>query len=447
MKQGVIMDIRGRKAVVLTPDGEFTTINLKRNHTLTIGSEIKLTPKPLKQKKGYLTPSMPTLAGMTALLLLVVLVTGVIPVTQNNAVAAYISFDINPSIEVGVNSDLEVVHYQAWNSDGEGLNLSKETKNMPLSEFGGLLVSRLDKDGYLSDGGQLLIVASDVEKKERSEHIKDALEKAIRNIEQSEALKSQSIAITTLLNSDHSTRQQALEKGVSPGKYVTYLSALDRGVSLTLSDVRDLSVKKIEALESQNMTAHERDATNTSDEKDAADPIKSSSELEDSVVQLNDKKAASDDETGDNELILQEPAERKTEDNVKKDRSEESDSKVKDETPEINKESVKSAEKNLDDNRSNEVVNTEKKTENRVNKADKKIDKQIENSAKKQNKADKKADNKENKKENKENKKNVKIEKQQEKQKKQEEKENRKKAKEAKKQKDNEDEDDEEQDD
>lgn len=429
MKQGVIMDIRGRKAVVLTPDGEFTTINLKRNHTLTIGSEIKLTPKPMNHKKGYFTPSMPTLAGMAALLLLVVLVTGVIPVTKNDAVAAYISFDINPSIEVGVNSDLEVVHFQAWNSDGEGLNLSKETKNMPLSEFGGLLVSRLDKDGYLSDGGKLLIVASDVERKERSEHIKDALEKAIRNIEQSEALKSQSIAITTVLNSDHSTRQEALEKGISPGKYVTYLSALDRGVSLTLSDVRDLSVKKIEALESQNMMAHESESTV---------PNKNSSELEDSVVQLNDKKATSKDETEANELILQEPAESMPEHNEKKDNSEETVPQKKVETPKSNKESIKTEDENQDDNSSNEVVNTEKKTENRVKKAEKQIGK----SERKQNKADKKEHQKENKKDNN---KNVKIDKQQEKKKKQQEKENQKKFKEEKKQmKDKEDEEDEE---
>ncbi|TKD69338.1 anti-sigma factor domain-containing protein [Pseudalkalibacillus hwajinpoensis] len=377
MKKGVIMDIRGRKAVVLTPDGEFTTINLKRNHTLTIGSEIKLAPKPIKQKKGYFTPSMPTLAGMTALLLLVVLVTGVIPVTQNDAVAAYISFDINPSIEVGVNSDLEVVQYQAWNSDGEGLNLSKETKNMPLSDFAGLLVSRLDKDGYLSNGGKLLIVASDVEKQERSENIKAALEKAIRNIEQNESLKNQSIAITTVLNSDYSTRQEAVKKGVSPGKYVTYLSALDRGVSITLSDVRNLSVKKIEAMDSQNMTA---------DESDSLDPIKESSDLEDSVIQLNDKKAPSTDETTDNELILQESNESDLEDN--QDNSKETIPEIEDEEPTINKESVKLEEEKTDNNNPSEIENTEKKTKNQVKKAEKKNDKQNEKNDRKHQKED-----------------------------------------------------------
>ncbi|MBN8209947.1 anti-sigma factor domain-containing protein [Bacillus sp. NTK071] len=366
MKQGVIMDIRGRKAVVLTPDGEFTTINLKRNHTLTIGSEIKLAPKPMKQKKGYFTPSMPTLAGMTALLLLVVLVTGIIPVTQNNAVAAYISFDINPSIEVGVNSDLEVVQYQAWNSDGEGLNLNKETKNMPLSEFTGLLVSRLDKDGYLSDGGKLLIVASDVEKQERSENIKDALEKAIRNIEQNEALKNQSIAITTVLNSDYNTRQEAVKKGVSPGKYVTYLSALDRGVSLTLSDVRNLSVKKIEALESDSMTAAETGPQ---------DPTKESSELDDSVVQLNDKKTPKG-KTTNNELIVQEPDEPNN--NQKRDKPKETVPEIEDEEPPIKKESVKLDKDKTDVINKKEINNAEKKNENQIKKAEKKSDKQNE---------------------------------------------------------------------
>ncbi|MGG1684226.1 anti-sigma factor domain-containing protein [Pseudalkalibacillus sp. NRS-1564] len=318
MKNGVIMDIRGRKAVVLTPDGEFTTINLKRNHTLTIGSEIKLTPKPLNKKKGYFTPSMPTLAGMAAILLLVVIVTGVIPVRQNDAVAAYVSFDINPSIEVGVNSDLEVVQYQAWNSDGEGLNLDQEVTNMSLSEFGGLLVSKLDKEGYLTEDRKLLIVASNVEKKERYQAIKDQLENTIQGIEQNEALVNQAVAITTILDTDYSTRAKAIENGITPGKYMTYLAAVDRGATLSIEDVRNLSVKNMDELETESMTAVE------SKSKDR------SLELEDSVVQLNDKTVPNQNRE-DSDLVLQEP-EQSSSDKVEKVEKEQKDTPSEQET-------------------------------------------------------------------------------------------------------------------
>ncbi|MCA0991814.1 anti-sigma factor domain-containing protein [Pseudalkalibacillus hwajinpoensis] len=302
MKKGVIMDIRGRKAVVLTPDGEFSTINLKRNHTLTIGSEIKLAPKPLNKKKGYFTPSMPTLAGMAAILLLVVIVTGVIPVRQNDVVAAYVSFDINPSIEVGVNSDLEVIQYQAWNSDGEGLNLERDTMNMPLSEFGGLLVSKLDNEGYLEEGRELLIVASNVEAKE-SKGITGDLEAVIRGIENNHALVTQAVAITTILDADFSMREKAIEHGISQGKYMAYLAAVDRGASLSMDEVRNLSVEKMDEMQPESMTAAEAKESEVPDESKVKDP---QTPIEDSVVQLNDKKVP-DQEDENGELILKQP--------------------------------------------------------------------------------------------------------------------------------------------
>ncbi|WP_377887854.1 anti-sigma factor domain-containing protein [Alkalihalobacillus sp. R86527] len=280
MKNGVIMEIRGRKAVVLTPDGEFTTIYLKRNHNLSIGSEIKLAQKPEKNRKGYFIPSMPTMAGMATIIMLFVIVASVIPVPNNDAVAAYVSFDINPSIEVGINSDLEIVEYQAWNSDGEGLNLDQDTKNMPLEEFANILFSKLEENGYLTDKGQLLIVASNVEKNSRYQKVKSKLEETINGLKQNDVLTKQAVAITTILHADYQTRNEAVEKGVSPGKYMTYLAAQDRGVSITLEDARKLSIKKLGALNNRA----------TASEDDEAEPTENVTyDLENKITQLNDE--------------------------------------------------------------------------------------------------------------------------------------------------------------
>ncbi len=398
MKNGVIMDIRGRKAVVLTPDGEFTTINLKRNHTLTIGSEIKLTPKPLNKKKGYFTPSMPTLAGMAAILLLVVIVTGVIPVRQNDAVAAYVSFDINPSIEVGVNSDLEVVQYQAWNSDGEGLNLDQEVTNMPLSEFGGLLVSKLDKEGYLTEDRKLLIVASNVEKKERYQAIKGQLENTIQGIEQNEALVNQAVAITTILDADYSTRAKAIENGITPGKYMTYLAAVDRGATLSIEEVRNLSVKNMDELQSESMTAVEAKS------KD------SSLELEDSVVQLNDKTVPNQNQE-DSDLVLQEP-EQSSSDKVEKVEKEQKDTPSEPETSpsnqtEASKDNNKVQKDKIGKNEEkskSKIAKEQDKEKKKAEKANEKIEKSQEKSDKKIEKAQEKEDKNDEKKDKKQEK-------------------------------------------
>ena len=412
MKKGVIMDIRGRKAVVLTPEGEFTTINLKRNHTLTIGSEIKLAPKPLNKKIGYFTPSMPTLAGMAAILLLVVIVTGVIPVRQNDAVAAYVSFDINPSIEVGVNSDLEVVQYQAWNSDGEGLNLERETKNMPLNEFGGLLVSKLDKKGYLEENHKLLIVASSVEQKGISEN----LETIIRGFEQNDALVNQAVAITTILDADYSAHEKANELGLSQGKYMTYLAAVDRGASLSIDEVRNLSVSKMDEMQSETMTAT---VTNESDNSSESKVKETPTPIEDSVVQLNEKTV--DDQQNENEELILE-----SEDAVTKSKDKPSDQEVDRSTNQEPTSSSKVSKAQPD----------HKKEEKKPEKVEKKTSTKL---AKEEEKEKKKADKSQGKikkeKEKEQEKAEKKNEKQQEKEEKKKEKEMKKKEKEKEKHK------------
>ncbi|WP_165997723.1 anti-sigma factor domain-containing protein [Bacillus sp. Cs-700] len=387
MKKGVIMDIRGRKAVVLTPDGEFSTINLKRNHALTIGSEIKLAPKPLNKKKGYFTPSMPTLAGMAAILLLVVIVTGVIPVRQNDVVAAYVSFDINPSIEVGVNSDLEVIQYQAWNSDGEGLNLERDTMNMPLSEFGGLLVSKLDKKGYLEEDRELLIVASNVEAKE-SKGITGDLEAVIQGIEKNNALVNQAVAITTVLDADYSMREKAIEHGISQGKYMAYLAAIDRGASLSVDEVRNLSVKKMDEMQPESMTAAEAKESEDPDEskvKDTPTPI------EDSVVQLNDKKVP-DQEDENGELILKQPEKKP----VPESKDNQSNNVNSSEPKKNNSSSGTQTQKDdkEDQNEKDKQDKTEKKTETKVEKEQEKEKKQAEKQNSKADKAKKQSEKK-----------------------------------------------------
>ncbi|WP_273853349.1 anti-sigma factor domain-containing protein [Guptibacillus spartinae] len=407
MKKGVIMDIRGRKAVVLTPEGEFTTINLKRNHTLTIGSEIKLAPKPLNKKIGYFTPSMPTLAGMAAILLLVVIVTGVIPVRQNDAVAAYVSFDINPSIEVGVNSDLEVVQYQAWNSDGEGLNLERETKNMPLNEFGGLLVSKLDKKGYLEENHKLLIVASSVEQKGISEN----LETIIRGFEQNDALVNQAVAITTILDADYSAHEKANELGLSQGKYMTYLAAVDRGASLSIDEVRDLSVSKMDEMQAETMTAT---VTNESDNSSESKVKETPTPIEDSVVQLNEKTV--DYQQNENEELILE-----SEDAVTKSKDKPSDQEVELSTNQEPTSSSKVSKAQTD----------HQKEEKKPEKVEKKTSTKLANEEKEKKKADK-SQGKIKKEKEKAEKKN---EKQQEKEGKKKEKEMKKKEKEKEKQK------------
>ncbi|TLS38789.1 anti-sigma factor domain-containing protein [Pseudalkalibacillus caeni] len=293
MKRGVVMEVNRRKAIILTPEGSFREIKMKRKEQLAVGDELEhsyIAESPKPRRRSF----MPTVAGLAAALLFFVVVSGLLPFSSNEAVAAYVNFDINPSIEVGVNSELEVVQLHTWNTDAERLKLDLEAvKEMPLSNFTKVFIQRLDENGYLSDGRNLLIVttAEDVDK---YKDIQDELQKSVASKEAVEQLKTRGVA-TTIVDSDAKIREKAIKKGISPGKYTVYLDAVDKGYAFTEDAPKEMSYGEMKSSmvdqDKQKAVAEEE----TEKEKKADVP-----EKENTLVEEQVKPAAASEELEDN---------------------------------------------------------------------------------------------------------------------------------------------------
>ncbi|OEH92279.1 anti-sigma factor domain-containing protein [Bacillus solimangrovi] len=238
MKRGIVMDLNNRKAVVLTKDGEFKKVSLKKYPHVTIGDEVVV---PESYAFPIYSKSIPVVSATAAAAIFLIILLSSFPLsTGENAVAAFIGLDINPSVEAGINQQLEVIELKALNEDGNKIltkigSFDDMTLQQLLSTF--LTVSKTS--GYLDNSKDMLVTTILIDDS-------GSMEKPIEEVVgswQEQSVSTAGIAITTM-NGNRKQREQARENGLSTGKYLMYLQAKEN-VPMTIEEVKTLSVEQL----------------------------------------------------------------------------------------------------------------------------------------------------------------------------------------------------------
>ena len=121
--KGMVIEIKAQKIVLLTSDGQFLEVP-RPTGEVHCGQEIEYS---LPQKKRFFMPAS-LMAAAAAVLILFMFIsdfTGYTPFKEDPAYG-YIAMDINPSVELAFNSELEITEVRGINPEGrillEGLN-------------------------------------------------------------------------------------------------------------------------------------------------------------------------------------------------------------------------------------------------------------------------------------------------------------------------------------
>lgn len=101
MNRGTVMALHKRSAVVLTPDGQF--VRVKRQARFAVGDEI--TDFPMERAVPRIRRRL-LQAGALVSMVLVVLIGFLM--FRTPPVVAYVTMDINPSIELGLDAKTKV---------------------------------------------------------------------------------------------------------------------------------------------------------------------------------------------------------------------------------------------------------------------------------------------------------------------------------------------------
>ncbi|PEX47329.1 hypothetical protein COK02_09445 [Bacillus cereus] len=209
MNKGIVMDIKKHNVVVLTPNGEFITFK-RKVHSYMIGEEISFNEQeqraPRFSMPPFLKPTTVIVAGFLCVLLFFYN-------QPEEKVFAYVSVDINPSLEASVTEDLRVIDLRACNDDGRRiLKEMKGWENKHLQDVIRTIIKQSQEDKYLTNDKQVMLTAVTKDKS-----LEPQLEKAMQELRKEYEIKHITVEYQS---STMQIRENAKKAGVGTGVYI-----------------------------------------------------------------------------------------------------------------------------------------------------------------------------------------------------------------------------------
>lgn len=255
--RGLIMALEGRMAVVLTHEGEFRRVPLDRADR-QVGEEMPLGVPLPHRTPGWLswlprwnmTWSFAAAATMAAVLL-VALLPGALrhpaPGATQEMVLAYVSVDINPSLELGVGHSGRVETARALNQDASLLLSQVHVQAQPLAEALVNLTAAAVERGYVAPekANSVIIATSPARAGETlPAAVRQGVEAGREGVRRALAAR-QLEATVTAVESPAEVQQAARQMGVTAGKYLVYLHARQAGLDVQLEELKAKSVARV----------------------------------------------------------------------------------------------------------------------------------------------------------------------------------------------------------
>ncbi|MBL3645824.1 anti-sigma factor domain-containing protein [Bacillus sp. RHFB] len=215
MKKGVILSVNKRFVTLLTPEGEFLKTK-RQEREYEVGEEI--TFSPAKQKFTLAFSNIHSSFKKTAVLSIAstfLILFSILPSYFSGPVSAYMTIDVNPSIELELDDDLEVLKLTGLNEDGKlVIGQLKDWKGKDIKAVTNRIVETTKQLGYLKGNKQIVVSTTLMEKnKELDKNLKEE----IKEISEQDNVSNTKMKVIQATKSD---RKQAREQGISTGKYL-----------------------------------------------------------------------------------------------------------------------------------------------------------------------------------------------------------------------------------
>ncbi|MFC4769682.1 anti-sigma factor domain-containing protein [Effusibacillus consociatus] len=242
-QKGVIMKLSGSHVIVMTADRQFLRIPMEEG--MRIGQEVKFSEVVTKQSFGW-----KKIGRIAASLALALGIWQMMPLFQPDSVSAYVAIDINPSLELAVDKDREVLEATALNKDGETLLVNLKLKGKPIQQAVNELAAEAAKKGYVKSDGEILVTAANAGNYQMDIKVleNDVMMSVQETLKQNGLLTNVGGVVVS-----ESVREEALKLGLSPGKYALYLQAKVSGIEVTVDDLKQSSVSAVAKQHGQDM--------------------------------------------------------------------------------------------------------------------------------------------------------------------------------------------------
>lgn len=167
---------------------------------------------------------------------------------------AYVDIDINPSIEITINKNENVLKAEALNNDGQILLDAVKIKNKKLTDAVSLLINESKEIGFIDSDNNKVILTTALNSDKISQNENEELismVSSLKEITDNSGIESKVIQLTP------KDRKEAIENGLSMGKYYIYTKAIDEGIQMTIDEVKNSSIStllsKVDILENTDV--------------------------------------------------------------------------------------------------------------------------------------------------------------------------------------------------
>ncbi|ANB61992.1 anti-sigma factor domain-containing protein [Anoxybacteroides amylolyticum] len=253
MRNGIIMEEHKHYYIVMTRDGEF--LKVKKIKEYQIGEEISFTTS--QEEKASLGQKL-FARKIPQFSMALVLLLAVIPLLTNlntGKAYAYVTIDINPSIEMSIDDKQTVTDMRAYNDDGRKIVRSiDDWRGKTLTDVTEEIIDQSEQNGYLKNERDVMISITHINKKNKT--IDEQIEKTIHMIEQKTKLA------VTMIEISKRTHDEAKKLGVSPNKL-----AIAENNGVPIEKVKEKSVAEIKKMfgnltEKDKQMEHKEQQTN-----------------------------------------------------------------------------------------------------------------------------------------------------------------------------------------
>ncbi|MDI3535447.1 MAG: hypothetical protein PWQ82_1812 [Thermosediminibacterales bacterium] len=248
--KGIILKIKPNTMIVLTKDVDFVEIKKKKSDVYE-GMEISfLSSDVVKPRPNY------TKYAVAAALIICLWVTSLFFTSAIFAKpCAYVSVDINPSFELGVNKHKTITEVQGLNAESIEMLQDMNLKNLNIDKGIQMIIERSFDKGYLKTDQQNYILIA-VSGNQESQEEKDFLDELTSDIVKSSntVLKQKKNQVEIeIIKTDINKKRIAESQKMSVGKYLLWEKTKSKNPNLSIDDFKKenlkTSIKRLEGLE------------------------------------------------------------------------------------------------------------------------------------------------------------------------------------------------------
>ncbi|OOE14095.1 anti-sigma factor domain-containing protein [Fictibacillus arsenicus] len=240
MNKAIIVEVNSRHLIVLAEGGEFKKIK-NTNPAYTVGQEISI-PVLKEKKNSIFSVFINWKTGTAVALAIFLLFFQVLSPMSGEGAYAYVGMDMDPSLELKINEDMQVLDILSFNEQGHTvLEHMGEWKEKEIRYVTNQIFETCEDLGYLKAQEEVLITTT------LSEEIPENKEKAIKkkvNEVMTETAKKKSVEMTTIVMSSKE-REKAKKMKISPGHYAIYTAAKKSGIKISPKEVAGHTLEEI----------------------------------------------------------------------------------------------------------------------------------------------------------------------------------------------------------